>query len=679
MFSKKLFTGILGATLALGITLCVVLSLTLGGNDENLKINQNQIEIAYGDTFNLSNVTQVLDKFSFKIKDTNIAKIENNKIVTLACGKTKLYVSKRSSQKEIELVIYANSVSFDKSTINLHTSGIDTSTNFSLLVNNLPYTNCEYSFNDNIISVENNSILAKTAGKTQVLATILGNSCNITAQLDVDVKNYVYAEDISSDTIYMNVNTQLNKTFIDYENEVGDKINAEIIYDKNYLSYKNNILTALKVGSTQITVSTLLDEDTMISRTINVEIAPQLDVIEYSFSKNDTKINTLHYSVKADGTLELYKLHLAFNKPILDTPNISGINISNIKNTNLQTFDIIFTKTDASKIIVSATDPNTNCAESFDLDISQQKFIRAIDCSFVDDSNTSRDCLYLFNNDYLELANDDGRYNSLIIKASIDNVITSKNFTITTQSTNIEIEKSNDKYIVNALSAGTATITISATDGSGVVCTKNINVEKVVPSNIKFAEPPKNLFLYDTFSLAPTIYPSYALTDFEITFENGETTSQYFENDSNDKFSFQATAYGSDSIKICENNLTLEHAYNLTVLQEFIFRNNKTNTAIEKDDALKITANTETSIMICRRTIVDGVVDYSSNLSDVVITVFDKSGTIIYSSDKSKCPNTFGISMLENDLFIINLSVGNYSLQITKGGKVVATLEIIIE
>ena len=678
MFSKKLFTGILCATLALGITLCVVLSLTLGGNDENLKINQSQIEIAYGDTFNLSNVTQVLDKFSFKIKDTNIAKIENNKIKTLACGKTKLYVSKRSSQKEIELVIYANSVSFDKSTINLHTSGIDTSTNFSLLVNNLPYNNCEYSFDDNIISVENNCICAKTAGKTQVLATMLGISGDMTANLDIYVKNYVYAEDISSDTIYMNVDTRLNKSFIDYENVVGDKINAKIIYDKNYLSYKNNILTALKVGSTQITVSTLLDEDTMISKTITVEIAPQLDVIEYSFSKNDTEIDTLHYSVKADETLEVYNLHLTFNKPILGSPTFSGINISNIKNTNLQTFDITFTKTDASKIIVSATDPNTNCADSFDLDISQQKFVQTIDFCLVDDNGTSRDCLYLFNNDYETSANEDGCYSSLIIKTSIDNVIASNGFTITTDAINIEIEILNDKYIVNALSVGIATITISATDGSGVVCTKNINVGKVVPSNIKFAELPKNLFLYDTFSLKPTFEPEYAFTDFEITFENGETSSQYFENDSNDKFSFQATAYGSNSIKICENNSTLEHTYNLTVSQEYIFCN--CETVFDSENAvLTIPASTMTSIMIWKRTTIDGTISHSSNLPNVIITLFDQSKTIIYSTKENFNEPAPFISKLENEIFFDKAPIGNYSLQITKGGKVVATLKIIIE
>lgn len=675
MFSKKLFTGILGATLALGITLCVVLSLTLGGNDENLKINQSQIEIAYGDTFNLSNVTQVLDKFAFKIKDTNIAKIENNKIKTLACGKTKLYVSKRSSQKEIELVIYANSVSFDKSTINLHTSGFDTFADFSLLVNNLPYTNCEYSFDDNIISVENNCICAKTAGKTQVLATMLGISGDITANLDIYVKNYVYAEDISSDTIYMNVDTRLNKSFIDYENVVGDKINAEIIYDKNYLSYKNNILTALKVGSTQITVSTLLDEDTIISRTINVEIAPQLDVIKYSFSKNDTEIDTLHYSIKADGTLELYKLHLAFNKPILGSPTFSGIVASHIESTGSQTFDVTFTKADASKIIVSATDPNTNCADSFDLKITQQKFIQTIDCSFVDDNNTSRDCLYLFNNDYETSANEDGCYSSLIIKTSIDNVIASNGFTITTDAINIEIEILNDKYIVNALSVGIATITISATDGSGVVCTKNINVGKVVLSNIKFAEPPKNLFLYDTFSLAPTFEPEYALTDFEITFENGKTISQYF---LNNEFNFQATAYGSSIIKICENDSTLEHTYNLTISQEYIFCN--CETIFDSENAvLTIPANTATSIMIWKRTTIDGAISRSSNLSDVIITLFDQSKTIIYSTKENFNEPAPFISKLENEIFFDKAPIGNYSLQITKGGKVVATLKIIIE
>ncbi len=678
MFSKKLFIGISGIALAIVVALCVVLSLTLGGNEEHLKINQSKIEIAYGDTFNLSNVTQVLDKFSFKIEDTNIAKIENNNIVSLACGKTKLYVSKRTSRKEIELIIYAKSVEFTKSVINLHTSGFDTSANFSLLVNGLSYDNCDYSFDDNIITVENNYIFAKTAGKTQISTTILGNSCDLTAKIDVDVRNYVYAKYIIDDTIYMNVGSQINKTFIEYEDVIGDKINAEFICDDEYLSYENGVLSAHKVGTTQITVNTLSNEKTMISKTIAVEIAPRLEVAEYSFMKGNSPINTLLYSTKADGTLEVYKLHLTFNKPILGLPTFTGIVASHIESNDSQTFDVTFTKADGSSITVSAIDPNTKCTETFNLEITLQKFIQTIDFSLVDESNTLRN-LYIFNNDYLDSANDDGYYNSLIIKTFIDNVVSSNNFAITTQSTNIEIEKSNDKYIVNALSAGTATITISATDGSGVVCTKPVSVNKVVPSEIAFANVPANLFLYDTFSLVPTFAPSYALTDFEITFENGETSSQYFESDSNDKFSFQAIAYGSGSIKISENNSKIEHTYNLAILQEFICRDNKINTTIENNDTLKIAANTATSITICRRTIIDGVVDCSSNLSDVAITIFDQSETAIYSTDKNECPKESGISMLENELFITDLPAGNYSLLITKGGKAVATLKIIIE
>ena len=680
MFSKKLFIGISGIALAIVVALCVVLPLTLGGNDEDLKINQNQIEIAYGDTFNLSKVTQVLDKFSFKIEDTDIAKIENNKIVTLACGKTKLYVSKRTSRKEkiIELIIYAKTIAFNKASITLHTSGDDTYANFSLIVNGLTYNKCKLSFDNNIISVEDNCVFAKFAGKTQISATILGNSCSITANLEVNVKNYVYAKNIIDDTIYMNIGTQITKTFIEYENVVGDKIDTEFIYDNKYLSYENGILTAHKVGTTQIVVNTFSSNNTTISKSIIVEIAPQLEVTEYSFMKGDSQIDTLLYSTKADGTPEVYKLHLTFNKSILGLPTFAGIVTSNIESTSLQTFDVTFTKLDNSNIIIFASDPNTKCAETFYLEIPLQKFIQTIDFCLVDDNATSRDCLYLFNNDYETNANDDGYFNSLAIKTSIDNVVATKNFTMATDSTNIEINKKDNTFVVKALSVGSATITISATDDSGAVCTKNINVEKVIPSEITFANVPENLFLYDTFSLVPTFAPSYALTNFEVTFENGKTFSQYFANDSNDKFSFQAIKYGSANIKILENNSKIEHTYNLTILQEFTFIYNYKEIDSEKS-VLKISTATSITISIFRRIFENGEIGSTTKFDNAVIEIFTKNKELIYSTNNAVHANGFIIAKIDNEITFIDFPLGEYSLQISKDGKVVATLTIIVE
>ena len=56
------------------------------------------------------------------------------------------------------------------------------------------------------------------------------------------------------------------------------------------------------------------------------------------------------------------------------------------------------------------------------------------------------------------------------------------------------------------------------------------------------------------------------------------------------------------------------------------------------------------------------------------VTVYDYNGKEIKS-----WTGKFDISESENEIFFDKAPIGNYSLQITKGGKVVATLKIIIE
>jgi len=684
MLSKKMIISIAGIAVSLVIALCVVLSLTSNkGNDapKFLDITQSKIAIAYGDSYSVANIAKDFADYSFSVADANIAKIENNKIVTLACGKTTLYVSKNSSSKEIELVIYANTATFDKSSVNLHTSGADTTANFSFFINSLPYDNCEFSFDSNIISIENNSILAKTAGKTQILATMLGNFGNITASLNVNVKNYIYATNIIDDTIYMTVESKINKTFVEYENVVGDKIDAQFIYNNEYLSYENGVLSALKVGTTQITARALANENTTISKKITVEIAPKLAVAQSSFYKGDNKISTILYSTKADKTYETYRLNLAFNKPIFGEPTFSGIAVTNIEGTDAQTFDVTFTKADNSSIVVSATDPNTLEVKNIDLEITLQKFIQTVDFYLVDNNDTPRDTLSLFNNDYLNSANADNYYSNLKIITLIDNCVATNNFEIAKQSANIEIVKNDNTFVVNALSAGTATIKISATDGSGVQCAKNISVNKVIPTKIEFANISQNLFLYNTFSLKPTFEPAYALADFATTFENDETTSQCFS--TTELYNYTATKCGTYAIKICENNSTFEHTYNLTILQKYIFIHNYTRYDSESAQ-ITVAKDDTTSIEILNRTFDENNgIKTTANLDGVTLSVYDQNENLIYTVIPSQqdCSSSTCTQfvILENELYIINASVGEYLAQLEQAGKIVATLKIIIE
>ena len=661
MISKKLLISLLSVAVAFMAVICLVITLTLSGNDEKLKINQSQIEIGYGETFNLDKIIHKYDKLRFKIDDTSVAKIENNKIVTVSLGETKLFVSSKNSyNKEIKIIIYASTASFDKQTIDLHTSGADTYADFCLYVNNIPYNNATYTYDDNIINIENNRIYAKTAGKTQISTTILGNLCNITATLDVIVSNYVYAENIIEDKINLNINQSVSKQFLQYENKTGDKISADISYDEEYLSYENGILTARKVGSTEIYITTLKRDGSTLSRVIFVEISPALDINNYSFYQSNSNISALHYSTKADGTLENYVLKVAFNKPINAEPTFNGIEFSKIQTTDNQNFEVSFTKFDNSNISLTAVDPNTNTQHTFTLQIPLVEFIQGIGYSLVDSDEIPRDCLYIFNDNYETEANNDGYYNSLTIK-------TNDNVTISTKSSLIEITGTT----VRALSCGTAQITLTATDGSGVVCEKNISINIVAPTAINFAKAQDTLFLYDKISLLPTYSPIYAIADFAITFDDNLTTSQYF---SNANYDFQATKCGSCKINICENNSKISHMYSFTILQEIIFKYNN----IIYDGSEKLTINADACcISILKRTLEYGELKTTTDLQDVIIKIFGADEKLLYSNENgAPVGSTSPVAKIENELCFSSLSSETLTLQILKGNKIVATLII---
>lgn len=670
MLSKKIIISLLSVVVSVIIAVSVLLILMQNKNDTPLQINQSPIAFAYGDTFDLSDITKNIDKFSFEIKDPNIAKIENGKIKAVACGNTKLLAHQKSTHYTLDLKIFANTVAFSKSTIILHTSGNDTTENFSLLVNNIQYNISDLTYDNNIISITNNCITAKTAGITQISATLQGYFSTLTAKMDVTVKNYVYAKNIIDDEINLNIGDSVARNFVEYEDIVGDKINVQVDFDENYLSYTDGVLTALKIGTTQISISALTRAGEVISRTINVEISLSLAVASYSYSKAGQEKQTLHYSTKADGTLDTYELHLTFNKSIINLPTFVGITPSNIETTDNKTFDITFTKKDSLNISALAIDPNTNSTKSFDLQIALQKYIQTLDFELVNDNNATINDLYLFNTNFIQEANNDGKYNALNINLFVDDTPSNKNVEIS-NSANIKVEKINDVFVVSALSAGTAKLTISATDGSGVICTKNINIAKVVPNLVTFANSPTKIYLDNTFSLQPTFEPMYALVDFAVTFEDDSSSSQYF---SHANFNFTAIKCGTCLIKICENNSTSIHTYNLTISQEYIFKYNDNVLSNE----LTLTAGNSSALQVLKCQQNDETL--SANLGDVVITLTNLNGTQLFSAQATV--STFSNEYMaknENELYFITTPAGEYTLCIQKDDKTIATLKIIIQ
>lgn len=642
MISKKVILTIVGAAISACIVASTVIILCVNGSNGNddPQFKTSQIELSYGQTFALADIVAQSSKYEFKFEDDTIAVIENDKIITRACGSTDLQVSKGKFKKFIPVRVYAEIFSFASDNIILHVNGRDNRANFSFWVNNRAYsTPIDVTANNPCVNIEGSEVVANAVGTAQLSATILGKYSNLTVNCTVNVKQYVYASEILKDDINININQSIPVDFVAFQPTDGEKVNVNVALDENHLRYENNVLTALKVGTTRVTISADSSKSETLTETIAVNVSPALLLDNYTFKQGQTLISKLYCSNKADSTRNEYTLELFFNKPLKDVTTdslkIEGLTTVNIETSDNKNIKVTFTKGTTANITLHALDPNTQDYIRVPLPIETQQYISNIDY-ILNNQNTETTTLYLFNEAYLEEANNDGYYNSLSVDTTQDVAISLPSELATINGNTIK-----------AVAAGEFNIILAATDGSGVTKQITITNREVIATEFAFTDVPTNIYLYETVNVTPTISPSYALIDFQV-----ECDRSVFERDS---LTLTANACGSFNVKITDgkSNIAKEHA--ITIHREYVFISNDKECTSAAVDMSKTFV-----IEICKYDFNTPDTPYVANILGIEIIA---TPTVEY-------------EIRNNRLYFINCNVNNFTLQVVKNGKILAQLEV---
>lgn len=642
MISKKVILTIVGAAISACIAASTVTILCVNGSNGNdaPQFKTNQIELSYGQTFALTDIVVQPSKYEFKFVDDTVAVIENDKIMTRACGSTDLQVSKGKFKKFIPVRVYAEIFSFASDNINLHVNGRDNRANFSFWVNNRAYSApIDVTANNPCVSVEGTGVIANTVGTAQLSATILGKYSNLTANCAVNVKQYVYVSKILKGDINININQSIPVNFVAFQPTNGEKVNVDVALDENYLKYENNVLTALKVGTTHVTVSAESSKSETITEIIDVNVSPALLLDSYKFKQGEAPISKLYCGDKADETQNEYTLALSFNKPLKDVTTTSlkfeGLTTVNIETSDNKNIKVTFTKSTTSNITLRALDPNTQDYIRVPLQIETQQYVSNIDYT-LNNKNAETTTLYLFNENHLEEANGDGYYNSLSVNTAqdVDISLSSDLATI-------------DGNAIKAVAAGKFNIILTATDGSGV--TKQIAITncEVIVNEFAFTDVPTNIYLYETVNVAPTVSPIYALVDFQI-----ECDESVFERDG---LTLTANVCGLFNVKVTDSKSNVTKGHLITIHREYVFFS-----CNEKCTTAPVDMSETFVIEIYKYDFNTLDVPYIANITDIEIIA---TPTVEYETR-------------DNRIYFINCNVNNFTLQVMKNGKILAQLEV---
>lgn len=637
MIKKKILLIVAGTIIGVAVATFSILTLTLNKSANDNIIKLDQIQLPFGQMFNLTNVVENPSTFTFSIENANIATIQGEQIISNACGTTNLIVKKNNFCKTISICVYAKTFGFTTNNINLHLNGNDNSFQLAFLVNGQNYTSpITVTSNTNAVTIENNTITAKNIGVAELSASILGINQTMVATCSVSVQQYIYVESIFNEDININLGQSKEIHFAKFQEGTGDKVNVELEYNQTYLQLKDNTLTALKVGQTSIVVKALSSANQDIVESIKINIQPQLELINYTFKQESTSVQKLFYDTKADGTLTKYTLELTFNKTVTSPITVEGIDVVNLQTEDNVHFMATFTKQDASQIFVNAVDKNNNNNLTECLPVALQQYTQEINYSLVLPNGSNTNTLYLYNQEYSSQANLDGYFDSLEIEVTQDiDISLSANFATL------------DDNTITAISAGELYIILKAKDGSEFEKRVHLNIETIFAQSINYPNIDEHIFIFDTINVEPSYSPIYALTQFNIEYDQ-----KYF---SKNAFEYTAKLCGETTLTIKDTCSNLVHTYNINIVQEYVFfyQNLECTT-------ISATENSTFIVQIYHINFNNNKRNLSADISDINIVV---------------TPNV-EYAIHNNNIYFFNFSAETCTLKIVKGEKILTQIDI---
>ena len=368
----------------------------------------------------------------------------------------------------------------------------------------------------------------------------------------VTVEPFLRIDDIDDLKIYndnspyeLNIKVTCNEDFI-----ITTKSNND-----NILINKN-IITPNKVGKSIVEINVKSSSKEVI-KFVNVEVLPSNISANFSILKNNEIPNNLFVGEEYILELNLSK-DLIYSYEIETSENINNLQIINKENKKIKYKD--YTKTAKYKAY---------------------NYINNIDISFSNAVENNQILLYLFNNYYKDLANNDGIFNE--IKYTInkhDDII--NDFSLIIENT--ELAEIIDNRII-AKSEGITILNVIANDGSNYKQSYQIVIEKIKIQNLSFNDEIVDLKVDEPYPIATTYSPIYALSNLMYYYNNQRYTDSTISFNSVGTYSLKVIDIFSNlNAIITFNVIPNENAYIISFNPNFLANEN----AIFESDVLTI-------------------------------------------------------------------------------------------
>ncbi len=313
------------------------------------------------------------------------------------------------------------------------------------------------------------------------------------------------------------------------EGEIDLEIFDEnIIKLENYIDDGSKILTPLSLGETKLKVSAKESKKVTI-KIYNIMVVSYDKELEILINGSN-EINNLMAGTKADGTYQIYEATVKSCRMLSDSELVvnKSDNIKIVENSlkilkqenggSWVSFLFYVTEGDAASLQIEVKNNFFNykeptiCEKAF----AARQYVKEINYTISSQGNspileTDSYVLYSSVPNFEEQMNLDGYYTFYDIQ--IDKNI----FSITSNSSLLKIEETDDGYSIKANQTGIATLTIQAKDGSGVIENLTILIKEVKAERVNLKTEQQEL----SFSNDEFIAFLKGIGSIEINLENG--------------------------------------------------------------------------------------------------------------------------------------------------------------
>lgn len=259
----------------------------LTSTNEHINNNNNNNNITLTNTnSNTTKTTKITrlgitaDMLNWSSNNPNIASVDNGGNVTaIALGNTDIIVKVNDIIKKIKISVSQNDVLPESLEIQKNNyeimPGESVTTNYEVFPNNTKNKSISWtSMNEKIATVIDGKIIGKSEGTTQIIATTI-NGLKQIINVNIPKKNILDESITFTDSnLSLKIGESKKVTYTITPDSTTDKT-VKFDYDKNYVSIDENCnLTALKAGTTKLTVTTANNHTDTMNITITSPVVP---------------------------------------------------------------------------------------------------------------------------------------------------------------------------------------------------------------------------------------------------------------------------------------------------------------------------------------------------------------------------------------------------------------------